>query len=204
MQRGTVVVNSYKWPPIYVACLIATAILLGFLGPDAAVEVPSARAAALDDEIPNVAGYWTGTWRDSVYYPWAFGAVSCTIVQDGSNFTANGVIDLSTLGLGPMSGTAEGTVTRERDRATLNFTFSAAGVGSGIGTQVGSSGTGSGSVAPYGPFTFEGTATDATIDGTFDFTNPSGGYGSVHMTKDTPVEPSTWGAIKRRYGESGE
>ncbi|MFH1501685.1 MAG: hypothetical protein ABIG03_01430 [Candidatus Eisenbacteria bacterium] len=196
--------HSSKWPPIYVACLIAAAVLLGLLGSDASVQVPSAHAGALDDEIPNVAGDWAGTWLDSIHYTWAFGDVSCTIVQDGSDFTADGIIDLSVLGLGPMPGTGAGTVTREGGRATLNFTFSAAGVGSGVGTQIGGSGTGSGSVAPYGPFTFQGAATSTTIDGTFDFTDPSGGYGSVHMTKDTPVEPSTWGAVKGRYHESGD
>ena len=47
--------NRSKWPPIYVACLLAAAALLGIFGPGSSVQTHSAHAAALNDEIPNVA-----------------------------------------------------------------------------------------------------------------------------------------------------
>ncbi len=113
----------------------------------------------MNREIPNIAGNWEGTWADTIYV-WATGALTCTILQDDTYFTATGTIDMSVFGMGIVPGTGEGTVTRDGDRATLDFTFSASGIGNGAGT--------------------------------------------VHMLKDTPVEPSTWGAIKGRYAESDE
>ncbi len=194
-----------KWPPIYAVCLLAAAVLLGFVWPDSPVQAHSAPGATPPLEIPNIAGNWEGTWADTIYV-WATGALTCTILQDGSDFTATGTIDMSVFGMGVVAGTGEGTVTRDGDRATLDFTFSASGIGTGVGALADGSGTGTGTTVPmgFGPFTFEGTATSGAIDGTFDFTDPGGGAGTVHMLKDTPVEPLTWGAIKGRYTESDE
>ncbi len=186
-----------KWPAAYAACLILVAVALALLAPDDGAAPPKASAAAPSSGIPDIAGNWVGTWQDTDY-TYAHGDVSCTFVVNGADFSADGVIDLTTIGLGEVQGTAQGTISREGSRETLVFTFSAS-FGSGECTCVDGSGSGSGSVSPYGPFVFEGTATASSIDGRFDFTNPGGGGGVVHMIRDTPVESETWTSIKSRY-----
>ena len=58
-------------------------------------------------------------------------------------------------------------------------------VGSGNGTLTGTSGTGGGTVTAggFGAFTFTGAISDSVSDGTFNFTCPSGGRGTIHLTK---------------------
>lgn len=126
-------------------------------------------------------GTWVGTWTDTRFG--VSGAVRCTIAVNGNRVTADGTIDLSALGLGDEAGTAEGTITGNN----LAFTFTADTVGSGEGTlSNGGAGSGTGTVTGmlnFGDFTFEGTVDPTTIQGTFQFTAPSGGRGTVELTK---------------------
>ncbi|MFH1865688.1 MAG: hypothetical protein ABIK85_07370, partial [Candidatus Eisenbacteria bacterium] len=135
--------------------------------------------------------------------------MSWEITQDPSDLSATGIIDLtyfSLHGLGMESGSASGAITSRPPGETLDFTFTAATVGSGSGTIVGTLASGTGTVTPpldFGDFTFQGTVSDTVIRGTFDYINPGTGAGKVLMTKNTPVEPLSWGKLKARYRDDG-
>jgi hypothetical protein len=132
------------------------------------------------DSLPSVEGTWSGTWTDTRYN--VSGEVTATFTRTDSTINATGTIDLRSLGLGNQPGTGSGTISG----GTLNFTFSAAMVGSGQGSLTGNAASGSGTVTGplnFGAFTFQGTATDDTINGTFDFTSPTGGNGVVTLTR---------------------
>jgi hypothetical protein len=191
--------KRWKWPPIYVAGLLVVAAAFAFTGADEAPRAFGATVPAGADSIPNLVGAWTGTWQDTIF-TWAQGGLSWEISQNGSSFSASGVINFSVFGLGLVPGTASGTITRE----ALEFTFDApaSGGGSGTITDGAVSGTGSVTMPAFGPFTFEGTLTDDTIRGTFEFTG--GGAGKAVLTKETPVETASWGTIKSRFRKSGE
>jgi hypothetical protein len=131
-------------------------------------------------EFAFLVGTWTGTWTDTVFN--VEGTLSATMAMSGSDVEATGVIGLQALGLGDEQGVATGMI----DGDTLTFTFEAASVGDGEGTFSGGIGSGLGSVMGvlnFGDFTFEGTANETTIDGTFEFTSPSGGSGVATLTK---------------------
>ncbi len=183
---------------LYLAAVLVVSLALAVSGYQAADrdQVDSPPASAGSRDIPALVGTWTGTWEDTRYF--VSGAVSCTINQDGSEFFATGMIDLTDLGLGEQTGSANGSL----ERGTLTFTFSAAQVGSGGGVLIDGDCTGSGTVtAPldYGDFEFAGTATDNEIDGTFTFSSPSGGWGVVSLAKLVPAEKTSWGGLKARY-----
>jgi hypothetical protein len=186
-----------KWPPIYVVGLLVVAAAFAFTGTDEAPRAFGGPVSAAPDSIPDLVGSWAGTWQDTIF-TWASGDISWEISQDGSSFTASGSIDFECFGLGSVPGTASGTITRE----TMDFTFEAPASGSGAGviTDGAVSGTGNMVVPAFGPFTFEGTLTDDTIRGTFDFAG--GGAGKAVLTKETPVEPTSWGQIKSRFRQS--
>lgn len=129
---------------------------------------------------PSFAGNWSGTWVDTRYN--VSGNISAVLTQDTATISGTGIIDLSALGLGNQTGTASGTIAGD----TITFSFNAANVGSGSGTLVGNNGSGVGTiVAPlnFGAFTFSGTASETLISGTFNFTSPTGGHGTINMTK---------------------
>ncbi len=129
---------------------------------------------------PAFSGNWSGTWVDTRYN--VSGNISAVLTQNTTTISGTGVIDLSALGLGNQTGTASGTITGN----TITFSFNAANVGSGSGTLVGNNGSGTGTVvAPlnFGAFTFSGTASNTVISGTFNFTSPTGGHGTINMTK---------------------
>jgi hypothetical protein len=133
-----------------------------------------------ESEFAFLVGTWTGTWTDTVFN--VEGTLSATMTMAGDSVEATGVIGLQALGLGDEEGTATGTISGD----TLTFTFEAATVGTGEGTFSGGMGSGMGSVMGmlnFGDFTFEGTVTETTIDGTFQFTAPSGGSGVATLTK---------------------
>jgi hypothetical protein len=188
--------NSLRTSLVYLAALFVIAAAFAFTGEDDAPRAFGRATSAVPDSIPDLVGMWVGTWQDTVF-PDADGDISWEITQDGSDFAATGSIDFSCFGLGSVPGTASGTITRE----TLEFTFEAPAAGSGAGAIVDGvvSGTGNLVVPAFGPFTFEGTLTDGTIRGTFDFTG--GGAGKAVLTKETPVEPTSWGAVKSRFRE---
>jgi hypothetical protein len=145
--------------------------------------VPTGPAApgAQPSSFAFLAGTWAGTWTDTRYN--ASGSLQATFTVNGSTVTATGVIGLGVLGLGDESGSGSGTESGQ----TLDFAFSAATVGSGSGS-LSTAGTGSGTgtvtgTLNYGAFTFTGTVTASAIDGTFDFTSPTGGNGVARLTK---------------------
>jgi len=130
--------------------------------------------------LPDVAGSWQGTWTDTRFG--VGGEVRGTITRRGSTVTGSGVLDLSDLGLGNVTGTAEGTIAGGR----IEFTFRSGPVGSGSGALTGAGGSGRGTVTGalgFGDFTFEGAATDSTIEGSFRFLSPSGGRGVASLTR---------------------
>jgi hypothetical protein len=98
-----------------------------------------------------------GTWTETVYS--GSGAMAITVVRDGTTITATGTIT-------------------EPD---LNFTFTSDDVsGSATGLISANTITGSGTMSPFGDFTYEGTVSGNTISGTYDF--DEGGAGEVALT----------------------
>ena len=148
--------------------------------------------------VPDLMGSWQGTWSDTVYS--VNGAMTLQISLSGNDYTATGTIDVSQIdpSLGTLSGSASGTLNGD----LLDFTFSCTDLGNGTGSFDGGDASGSGSVtAPlnFGAFTFTGTATDTEINGTFDFTSPTGGAGIAQLSKGVPVSNDGWGEIKSLY-----
>jgi hypothetical protein len=141
---------------------------------------PTEPVVVTESEFAFLVGTWTGTWTDTVFD--VEGTLSATMTMSGTDVDATGVIGLQALGLGDEEGVATGTISGD----TLTFTFEATSVGTGEGTFSGGVGSGMGSVMgmlDFGDFTFEGTATETTIDGTFQFTAPSGGSGVATLIK---------------------
>ncbi len=197
--------KRFRWPPICVAGLFVIAGALAVSGQADGPPRQTEVVAASGERLPDLAGSWTGTWEDTIY-PFS-GGLAWEIVIDGQDMTGSGTIDLSSLGLGVMPGTAEGTITVPPARTTLDFTFTAASLGSGSGSITDNTAIGSGTViAPlgFGDFTFQANVTNERMRGTFDFTSPGGGAGKVLMTKETPVDDSSWGVVKGRYRDGGE
>ena len=130
--------------------------------------------------LPALSGTWHGTWVDTRYG--VSGAItSAVLTQTATTLAGTGTIDLSSLGLGVQNGTAAGTIAGN----VITFTFTAAGIGSGNGTLNGPAGSGTGGVTAlnFGNFTFTGTASATQITGTFQFTSPTGGNGTITVTK---------------------
>ncbi len=129
--------------------------------------------------LPNFAGSWSGTWVDTRYN--VSGAITAILQQTAHIDNATGTIDLRALGLGIQNGTAGGNALGN----IVEFTFTSASVGSGAGTVHGTSSNGTGNVTAmnFGAFTFTGAFSDTVIDGTFNFTSPTGGHGTIHLTK---------------------
>jgi hypothetical protein len=143
---------------------------------------PCSTAAALPT---MTGGNWTGTWTDTRYG--VSGSITMTGVTQGAGaFTANGTIDVSSAPTG-LVGLQAGTVTGViAPPNVITFTFTSATVGSGSGTLTGTCGTstaGNVTAGGLGAFTFSGTASDTAIIGTFAFTSPTGGYGTISMAK---------------------
>ena len=131
-------------------------------------------------EFAFLVGTWTGTWTDTRFS--VTGTLEATITVSGNQVQANGTIGLQSLGLGEETGTGTGTV----DGDTLNFTFEADTVGNGEGFVSDDAGSGMGTVLGvlnFGDFTFMGTVSETMIDGTFEFTAPSGGRGVATLTR---------------------
>ena len=142
--------------------------------------VSSSAVAITALPLPSLAGTWSGTWVDTRY------GVSGTITnvvltQTATTFGGTGTIDLSSLGLGSQNGTATGTISGN----TVTFNFTAAGIGSGSGILNTTVASGSGSITAlnFGSFGFTGTASSTQITGTFQFTSPTGGNGTITVTK---------------------
>jgi hypothetical protein len=157
--------------------LLLSCSTIGSIPSPGASSAPTTSSSAL----PSVAGNWTGTWNDTRYSK--SGALAATFNVSGTNVTATGSIDLTSLGLGNQTGTASGSISG--NSITLNFSSNA--VGNGTATLNGGNGSGSGTVTGslnYGAFTFTGTATDSAINGTFQFTSATGGHGTVTMQKN--------------------
>ena len=127
------------------------------------------------------------------------GAMRISMGQTGPNWSGSGFIDLSSLGLGVMPGTATGT----QSGSTITFTFTATSVGNGSGTITNGDAVGTGTEGPplaFGPFTFTGVLTPTAMVGHFLFTNPGGGGGNAALANITsPTLPSSWGAVKNHY-----
>jgi hypothetical protein len=152
---------------------------LGFSAPGV-TSATSAVIAIAPPTLPSLAGTWSGTWLDTRYN--VGGTITNVILtQSSSAFGGTGTIDLSSIALGSQSGTATGTISG----STVTFTFTSAGIGSGTGTLAANAGSGTGNITAlnFGAFTFTGTATSTTISGTFQFTSPTGGNGTISVTK---------------------
>jgi len=133
-----------------------------------------------DATVADFLGTWNGTWTDTRYG--VSGALTATFTGDGTSFAATGSIDLRSLGLGVRSGTGSATASG----GAVTFTFGAAAVGAGSGTLRGVEGEGGGTVtAPlnFGAFTYSGTVSGDTITGTFAFSSPTGGRGTVSLAR---------------------
>ncbi len=185
---------------LYMAILFTVAALLSLAGAQPAERpAPRTTGSTASMIVPDLSGSWTGTWHDTVYD--VQGDVMMEVAIDGTNWSANGTIDLSDIfwpGIGVMTGTATGTLSGN----TLTFSFTAADVGTGNGTLVDGSGSGDGSVtAPmnFGAYTFTGTVTGTEINGTFDFTSPTGGGGDVILTRAVANEEASWSAFKAAW-----
>jgi hypothetical protein len=147
--------------------------------------------------LPDLAGVWTGTWEDTLYF--VGGDLSFEITATEGGYLATGEIDLGALGLGTRSGEADGLINGNQ----LDFGFTADQVGEGAGILTDESASGSGNVTSpldFGNFSFTGMATEIGIWGTFDFTAPTGGAGKAHLTRTTATEASSLSAVKAHYG----
>lgn len=160
----------------YLACVFAGAGLLAYLGCGGS---SPGSTGCTTCPLPSLAGSWAGTWTDTRYN--VTGPITATLQQTATSFSSTGTIDLTSLGLGSQNGTATGTISGN----ALVFTFTSGAVGSGSGTLTGTAGSGTGNVTAmnFGGFTFTGTVSDTIIDGTFNFTSPTGGRGTIHLTK---------------------
>lgn len=194
---------------LYLGGIFAAATIAALLaGPYASLEPRAAHADPFLG-LPDIAGTWSGTWADTVYF--VTGAMTIDIEVNGNSYTATGTIDVSQINpiLGVLAGSGSGTVSG----SVLTGTFSATDLGTGQGTLSptranrgpggSASGSGSGTVtAPlnFGPFTFSGDIVGDVMTGGFDFTNPSGGKGVAALVRQTtPVETSTWSRLKERF-----
>jgi hypothetical protein len=147
---------------------------------NAAPGAPTTPTPPATTEFDFLIGTWRGNWADTRFG--VNGTLEATFTVSGNDVSANGTIGLQSLGLGNEQGSGTGTI----DGDTLTFTFEAATVGEGEGALEDGRGSGTGSVLgtlAFGDFSFEGTATETTIEGTFEFTAPSGGRGEVSLTK---------------------
>ncbi len=191
-----------RWTPIYVVVVLAVAGVMAFSGQRAEMEVRVETPPASLDRLPDLVGTWEGSWRDSAFH--VGGSLTWTVAQDDTVISANGTIDLTSVGwpgVGVEQGTASGVII-PNGRTTLVFDFSATNVGIGSGGIVGSDASGMGTVVPpmdFGDFDFEANVTDLSMQGTFAFTAPGSGHGIASLTKTSPVEPTSWGRVKERY-----
>lgn len=196
--------NSDRWVPFYVVAILVVAGVLAIAGYDAAVQPEMHPSPSSRVPIQDLAGTWAGTWHDTVFH--VERPMSWQILVDDTFFIANGTIDLSNFGMGDNAGSAVGTISGRTAGDTLQFTFEAPGVGSGGGVIAGTAGGGTGNVTPplnFGGFSFLGTVSDTVMRGTFMYFTPGSGAGTVRMTKDTPVDASSWGKLKARYRDDG-
>ena len=198
--------HSSRWPGVYVLLLLIAATTLALWGPTGGAPAQAEPSSSSTAALPNIVGSWTGTWKDTIYMGLEEEYVmTWQITQVREEYCATGIIDFSYFGMGPVLGTAAGTVTGTFRADTLHLTFEGPGIGSGAGTVTGGVGIGTGTVGlplNFGAFTFQGTVTETLIRGTFDFT--TGGSGWARMGKVSPVERASWGAIKARYRDGGE
>lgn len=136
-------------------------------------------------ETHPLVGIWTGTWTDQAFS--VSGSLNVTITQSSPSLSGTGTIGLTSLNqtwgypVGDETGTGTGTIDANNN---VTFTFNSLTVGSGSGTVTGNIISGSGTVGGllgFGPFTFDGTISGNTINGTFTF--DTGGYGIATATK---------------------
>lgn len=177
---------------ILLSLALAALFVSGFQPPVAPPAMARSGAA-----LPDLAGVWTGTWEDTLYFVGGDLSFEITATEDG--YLATGEIDLGVLGLGTRSGEADGLINGNQ----LVFDFTADQVGEGAGVFTDGSANGSGNVtAPlnFGSFSFTGTATEIGIWGSFDFLAAEGGAGKAHLTRTTATATSSLSAVKARYG----
>lgn len=184
---------------LYTLLLAAAAATLSMVGgADLKPSPARAVAAAQPQELPSLVGTWEGTWTDTRYD--VSGSISMTITLDGDTYDAVGTIDVSEISpiLGELTGTATGTI----DGNTMDFNFECTDLGTGSGSFTDQLVTGAGVVgAPlnFGGFEFSGSVISGVMDGTFDFTDPSGGNGTASLSRTVGVEDPSWSEIKADY-----
>lgn len=199
-----------KYPLLYMLVLFAAAGLLALTGADENGPTfdPSPALATSPLAIPMLEGTWSGSWTDTVFA--VGGPMTFVIWAEGSDYVANGTIDVSSIGsaLGVLNGTATGL----DSGASLDVTFDCTELGNGsvvlmpvksASGTLNATGSGTGNVTGilnFGPFTLTGTASDTDITGSFEFTSPGGGKGIAQMTKSSvAVENKSWGSVKAKY-----
>jgi hypothetical protein len=189
--------HKYTTPHTYVLILACTAILLSLLG-----AIPADRSGSTfkfnSQDVPDLAGSWAGSWEDTRYF--VSGDVVLTIEIVGDQWTANGTIDFTDVGMGvgivPLSAT--GTLVGN----TLTYDFDTGPLGSGSATLIGTVHAGTGTAVdpiPFGDFDMGGTASSSEISGTFDFTSPTGGEGTMILTRTVAAETASWSDVKASW-----
>jgi hypothetical protein len=183
----------------YTIGLLALALGLSF-GTTAKLQPPPAHAITVvgPAAVPDLSGTWEGSWSDTRYS--VSGSMSLVIALNGADYSATGSIDISEIDLllGQLNGTATGTISGN----TMSFSFSATNLGTGTGTFTDGGATGTGTVtAPlgFGAFEFSGTVTGGQMDGTFNFTSPTGGNGVASLSRSVAGDEANWTEIKASY-----
>ncbi len=189
--------HKHTTPRTYLLILACAAILLSLLG-----AIPADRSGSTfkfnSHDVPDLSGSWSGTWQDTRYF--VSGDVILTIDVVGDQWSANGTIDFTNVGMGvgivplTISGTLVGNV--------LSYDFDTGPLGSGSATLTGTVNAGAGTVGEpmfFGDFDMGGTASGSAISGTFDFTSPTGGEGTMILTRIVSAETASWSDVKASW-----
>ena len=187
-----------NWRYLYLPAvfLVAAVMSLSDSGPGSAkVTQPGVRSSA--GPVPDLTGIWVGMWEDTRFF--VSDTLGLTAAVNGPNVQMNGTIGMAPFFLPDEAATMAGTIVVD----TLDFTFSSPTI-SGSARIVGNdvqNGVGTvGGALGFGGFTFTGTVTATLMSFDFVFDSPGGGAGVITLANIVPVESSTWGAIKARYG----
>jgi len=108
-----------KHPVFYLVAFFCGAGLLAAVSPPSStVNLAVGEADAVNPAVmPLLTGSWSGSWTDTLYG--VTGPMTFVIWPEGNTYVATGTIDVSSLGLGVLPGSAVGT----DNGAVLSGTF---------------------------------------------------------------------------------